>query len=244
MNKFLLITAILAATCISLAADAQVFAGLKGGLGLVTLNEYGHEGRSGLEYRSGISFPYSAFCHIPVSKRFSLQFELGHALLGGIKSGIYPLQNTRTSGADATMLYTDCPGETRLYYLTSAIMAGYSQPVSPICHAYIFVGGAPALLLKAQEISIGQGNLYDRSEGNDRIIVNKYFSETATSTNNYRSWNWSLTGRIGLRWEMDQEYFLIELSADKGLGPVQNDEGSGRNTTALYAFSVGYGFRM
>ena len=106
------------------------------------------------------------------------------------------------------------------------------------------IGGAPSLLLRVQETTIGQGNLYECTEGYRTIGTDKYFSETTSTTNEYRPWNWSLKGSAGLRWEMADEYVLVEVSADHGLTPIQRETLNGRNTTGLYALSVGYGFRL
>jgi hypothetical protein len=244
MSKWILTLGIIIALHSPKASNAQVFAGLKGGIGITTLNNVGNEKPSGYRYKPGLSFPYAAFCDIRLSDHFVIQAEFGHALMGGQKSGIYPLQQEAIYGSEHNVKYTDCPGETRLYYLTSAVLAKYNYPISSVCNAYIGVGVAPQFLLKAEEVSIGNGNLYASADETSVIIASKYIAETTNNTSNYHSWNWSLAGAAGLRWQMYQEYVFIELIARRGLQSVELETEQYRHTTTLYALSVGYGFHL
>ena len=244
MNKAVLIVGTILALQAPMASNAQVYVGLKAGVGITTLQNVGKENTTHYHYTPGLSFPYAAFCDIRLSSRFSIQAELGHAMLGARKSGIYPLQQAEDYGTGRKIMYTDCPGETRLNYITSAILVKYSYPISPLCHAYIALGIAPELLLQAEEASNGNGHLYESADENTVVIASKYIAETTVRTSSYRSWNWSLAGAGGLRWEMYREYVFVALNARRGLQPIQRETNELRNTTAMYALSVGYGFRL
>ncbi|WP_448607320.1 porin family protein [Paenimyroides ceti] len=212
-------------------------------------------------YSSRVGAGFGVFVEVQTSKLFSLQAMVEYSQQGGQKNGFQaipvPKQIAPLLGAQGPRyLYADLDSKAKLNYLMVPILAKFGWDLGAQKKWRIYAGAGPfaGLLLSAKQVTSGNSQVYF-DEGKTKPvpanptnpsagILTLPFDNTQNIEDRIRSFNFGLSGNVGLTFKMKRNAIFIEGGANYGLINIQKGTANGKNKSGAATIMLGYAYSL
>lgn len=217
-----------------LSAQAQWSYGLEAGFSVTNLSKKGDNPKSS-NYSNGFGIPFGATTSWAFGQGLSLQSGLDYSPIHAATSDRHPFPNLTT----AEPLYTDCMSELRLHYLSVPLQLQYQLQLGKEWSLIGQAGPSFQLLLYAEQTDEGFGDVY--SVDGSTISTQQYFHIRRNVTPMYHSWNWSLEGALGVKWQVGNDYGIVKVGGVQGINQIERESDNGSHVVEAFTFMISYG---
>jgi hypothetical protein len=232
----------------------QVAIGLRGGISIPNVSLGSETDPLNTGYISRLTADAALFTEIRLSNIFSLQPMIEYSAQGGIKDGVQALQTPEqvTAGYKANgltapkYLYANFKSEAKINYLMLPVLLKIGFNLGDHSPFRFYVDGGPyiAILLSANEVTSGSGDLYTDKAATKQLPYTGVESFNTTQDIRYRtnSTNVGAEGNIGISYKLNRSSIFIEGGGNYGFMNIQKGENNGNNHTGAVTASIGYAY--
>ena len=188
----------------------------------------------------------------------------------GIGMGVTDQQLAALGAIVANMpqyYYVNAKNTTKLNYVTIPLVAQFGKDIrqSP-WRVYVNAGPFVSFLLSGKQSANGNSKLFSNSSGTSTLwdvfpeeakgmvtgefpsIEQTLGSETALGLTNItgelKSYNFGVTGNIGIRYQYNHSYFFVEVGGNYGFLSIQDNTSNGSNRLGAATVMAGYAFSL
>ena len=232
----------------------QVAIGLRGGISIPNLSLGSEADPLNIGYTSRLTSDAALFTEIKLSGLLSLQPMIEYSAQGGTKDGMQALQPPaqvvtayKANGLTAPKyLYANFKSEAKINYLMLPVLLKLGFNLGDRSPFRFYVDGGPyiAVLLNANEVTSGAGDLYTDKEGTKQLPYTGVQSFNSTQDIRYRtnSTNIGAEGNIGISYKLNRSSIFIEGGGNYGFMNIQKGTDNGNNHTGAVTASIGYAY--
>ncbi len=249
---------------------AQIKVGGKAGFSLGNLSENSSNLYS-KDFESITGYDFGVFTEFAVSDQFAVRLEVLSTRKGGRRDGIQPipLEGLLSSGqdinflnqlailsggttiTDQTPLFANYSNKSELTYLEIPLLGRYSWGNQE--RFYVEAGPYIGILIKAEQITIGNSTFYADEVGNLPLIIpnplggtpfsfpEQTFSERTDVIDNLERTNYGVQFGLGFFRDYDNKHEIsFGVRATYGFVPIQKNETFGNNKIGSITFNFSY----
>ncbi len=265
--QFLCIFCIL--TC-SVNAQIETSIGARAGLSIPKIKAAGDNLMS-KGYASRLAGGASVFAEFKFNSWFSLQPAVEYSGQGGKRDGMQPIparmiaQNMPPNVSPAILqlfsddeyVYADFNSKTKFDYLMIPVLAKFGYNFGKSFRVYISAGPFVSFLMKAEQITSGNSEIYLNYHGNitsiDDILAQsgipfrvgeKSFDSESDIKSDMNTVNAGIEANVGIAYKFGRHSIFLEGGGNYGFIKLQKDSKNGENTIGAGSVMLGYAFRL
>ncbi len=243
-----LLWAISAVLISTIAANAQMYAGLKGGISIPNLTAGGgNPVSSGWSSRLGPYF--GAVGEYQLSTLFSIQAELNYSSQGGKKDGKQAIAtsdffNGQAPPGTPKYVYANYTSVVRLNYIELPVMLHFNFDLGNTM--VFFIGGGPyaGYLLNAKNINSGSSPVYEDKDETVQLAPTQSFDSTQDITADIKRFNFGIQGGLGLAFKLGDNKLVLTGGGNYGFVNIQKNTDNGQNKTGAATVTLSYLFQL
>ncbi len=225
--------------------------GVRGGPAVPRLSGGGNEISRG--YESILAPNFGVLVERDLDPNWSLALEAVYSVQGGERDELQPITADLPGlppMPPGRYLYADFKSRSELEYLEIPLLAKWKTKLAEDWHFVALAGPYAGFLLHAEQKTRGTSPIYLDKNGTPLAIGGRplppvSFDRDTDVTDDLHTFNWGLTGGIGLLWDIAERHRLtLEVRGQYGFREVQKDKANGESNTGAALFLVGYQYRF
>jgi len=212
-------------------------------------------------YSSRLGAGFGIFTEFQTSKLFSIQAMVEYSQQGGKKDGFqaFPVPAqlaTLFGGQKPTYLYADFNSTAKFDYLMLPVLAKFGWDLGTEKKWRIYAGAGPfaGLLLRAKRVTEGSSQVYI-DEGKTKPVpanpsnpsagtLTLPFNNTMDIKDQLRSFNFGVSGNIGLAYKIKRNTIFLEGGGNYGFINIQKGSANGKNKMGAATAMLGYAYTL
>ncbi len=225
--------------------------GIRGGLAVPRLRGGGNEISRG--YESILAPNLGVLVERDLDPHWSLTLEAVYSVQGGERDELQPITADLPGlppMPPGRYLYADIKNRSELQYLEIPLLAKWRTKLAEDWHFVVLGGPYAGFLLHAEQKTRGTSRIALDQNGTPLVIGRQplppvSFDRDTDVTDELHTFNWGLTGGIGLLWDVaDGHRLTFEVRGQYGFREVQKDKTNGESHTGAALFLIGYQYRF